>query len=79
MAILRNSEIRELSSEELEDKLSQLQGDMMKIRGVLASGGIPEHIGKMRETRRTIARIETYKNTQAKTSKDQKPVITKKK
>ena len=79
MAILRNSEIRELSGEELEDKLSQLQGDMMKIRGVLASGGIPEHVGRMRETRRTIARIETYKTTQAKTSKNQKPVLTQKK
>jgi large subunit ribosomal protein L29 len=79
MAILRNGEIRELSSEELEDKLSQLQGDMMKIRGVLASGGIPEHVGRMRETRRTIARIETYKTTQAKASKDQKPGITQKK
>jgi large subunit ribosomal protein L29 len=81
MAILRNSEIRELGSEELNDKLTQLQGDMMKVRGVLASGGIPEHVGKMRETRRTIARIQTYKNTQAKTaaSKDQKTGKTQKK
>ena len=80
MAILRNSEIRELGSAELEDKLSQLQGDMMKIRGVLASGGIPEHIGKMRETRRTLARIQTYKNSQAKQpSKDQKTSKTQKK
>jgi ribosomal protein L29 len=79
MAILRNSEIRELGSEELEDKLTQLQGDMMKIRGVLASGGIPEHVGRMRETRRTIARIHTHKNTQAKASMDHNPSITQKK
>ncbi len=80
MAILRNSEIRELGSEELKDKLAQLQGDMMKVRGVLASGGIPEHVGKMRETRRTIARIRTYENSQAKAAtKDQKTVITQKK
>jgi ribosomal protein L29 len=69
-----------MSGEELEDKLSQLQGDMMKIRGVLASGGIPEHVGKMRETRRTIARIQTYKNSQAKAaSMSQKPGIAQKK
>ncbi len=80
MAILRNSEIRELGSAELEDKLSQLQSDMMKIRGVLASGGIPEHVGKMRETRRTLARIQTYKSSQTKQpSKDQKTSKTQKK
>jgi len=81
MAILRNNEIRDLSTEELEDKLTQMQGDMMKIRGVLASGGIPEHVGQLRETRRTIARIQTYKNDQAKTAskKDQKPGATQKK
>ena len=59
MAILRNSEIKELSPEELEDKMSQLKSDLMKIRGVLASGGIPENVGRAREIKRTIARIKT--------------------
>ena len=66
MAILRASEIREMTAEELEDKLSQLQKDLMKVRGVLASGGIPENVGRIRETRRTIARINTLKNEKAK-------------
>ncbi len=61
MAILRNSELREMNNEELDDKLVQLQNDLMKIRGVLASGGIPENVGRMRETRKTIARILTVK------------------
>lgn len=66
MAIIRTKELRELSKEEVEDKLIQLKNDLMKIRGVLASGGIPENIGKAREIRKTIARINTYKNKEEK-------------
>lgn len=66
MAILRNREIWEMNVEELDDRLSQLQKDLMKIKGVLASGGIPEDIGKVREIRRTIARILTIKNIKQK-------------
>jgi len=59
MAILRKSEIKEMGPEELEDKMSQLKADLMKIRGVLASGGIPENVGRAREIKKTIARIKT--------------------
>jgi len=73
MAILRASEIREMSAEELEDKLAQLQKDLMKVRGILASGGIPENVGRIRETKRTIARIQTLKNVKTTTeTKDKK-------
>jgi len=66
MAILRNREIWEMSVEELDDRLSQLQEDLMKIKGVLASGGIPEDIGKAKEIKRTIAKILTIKNIKQK-------------
>ncbi|MBN2250558.1 MAG: 50S ribosomal protein L29 [Candidatus Altiarchaeota archaeon] len=72
MAILRKNELKEMTGEELDDKLSQLQSDLMKIRGVLASGGIPENVGRIRETRKTIARIKTIKNTKARDEKDKK-------
>lgn len=69
MAILRSEEISELSPDELDEHLAELRLELMKIRGVLASGGIPEDVGKSREIRRTIARILTFKN---KTKKEQK-------
>jgi len=78
MAILRNSEMREMNSEELDDKLVQLQNDLMKMRGVLASGGIPENVGRMRETRKTIARILTIKKIK-ETEKPETKQKTKKK
>ena len=73
MAILKNSELKELTSEELDDKLTQLQGDLMKIRGVLASGGIPENVGKAREIKRTIARIKTFKANKKEEKSKPKP------
>lgn len=78
MAILRNSEMREMNSEELDDKLVQLQNDLMKMRGVLASGGIPENVGRMRETRKMIARILTIKKIK-ETEKPETKQKTKKK
>jgi large subunit ribosomal protein L29 len=70
--------MREMNSEELDDKLVQLQNDLMKMRGVLASGGIPENVGRMRETRKTIARILTIKKIK-ETEKPETKQKTKKK
>lgn len=72
MAILHNPEIWEMGIEELDDRLSQLQDDLMKIKGVLASGGIPEDVGRAREIRRTIAKILTIKNMKQKEQKAKK-------
>jgi len=61
MAIIRSSEIQGMDDSEMDERLVQLRKELMKIRGVLASGGIPEEVGKAREIRRTIARIKTIK------------------
>jgi large subunit ribosomal protein L29 len=59
MAILRMKKIRELSSEELKSKLAELRLDLAKDRAQVAVGGTPVNPGKVREVRRTIARILT--------------------
>jgi len=61
MAILRSSEIPGMEDSEMDEQLGQLRKNLMKIRGVLASGGIPEDVSKTREMKRTIARILTEK------------------
>jgi large subunit ribosomal protein L29 len=61
MAIIRSDEIQGMNDSEMDERLTQLRKELMKIRGVLASGGIPEEVGKAREIRRTIARIKTIK------------------
>jgi large subunit ribosomal protein L29 len=71
MAILRSDEIRGMNDSEVDERLLQLKKELMKINGVLASGGIPEEVGKVREIRKTIARI----NTIASQQKDNKKTI----
>ncbi|MFC2162456.1 50S ribosomal protein L29 [Candidatus Altiarchaeota archaeon] len=67
MAIIRSSEMRDMDVSELDEQETQLRKDLMKTRGVLASGGIPEGVGRTREIRRTIARIKTIRSEKAKT------------
>ncbi|HEX55231.1 MAG: 50S ribosomal protein L29 [Candidatus Altiarchaeales archaeon] len=66
MAIFHKRELWEMSIEELDEHLLDLKKELMKIRGVLASGGIPEDVGKTREIRKTIARILTIKREKEK-------------
>lgn len=71
MAILRSDEIQGMSDSEVDERLIQLKKELMKINGVLASGGIPEEVGKVREIKRTIARIKTVQKSREKA--EQKP------
>ncbi len=59
MKELRAREIREMSSEEREKKLQELQRELMHERGVSAMGGAPPNPGRIRSLRRQIARIMT--------------------
>ena len=66
MAILKIKEIRAMSAEQMDEKLSELGTELSKMRSQKRSGGAPENTGKMRTIRRTIARIETVKNEKAR-------------
>ncbi len=62
MAILRTSEIRDMSVEELKDKLEELRMELLRERSKATAVGVPENPGRVRELRRTIARIMTIIN-----------------
>ena len=61
MAILRSEEVRDLSVEEMEEKIKELKNELLREKSMIASGGAPENPGRIREIRRTIARILTIK------------------
>lgn len=61
MAILRSEEIRDLSIEEMNEKLVELRAELLRQKSLIASGGAPENPGRIKEIRRTIARILTIK------------------
>jgi large subunit ribosomal protein L29 len=59
MSLIRNKELREMSTEERETKLKELRNELMHERGVAAMGGAPPNPGKIRALRTSIARMLT--------------------
>jgi large subunit ribosomal protein L29 len=61
MVILRSEEIRDMSEEEMDEKLFGLRSELLRERSKIASGGVADNPGRIKEIRRTIARILTIK------------------
>ena len=69
MAILRSEEIRKLESSEVDKRLGELRLELAKERGNIHIGGTVTSPGRIRELRKTIARILTIKNQKPKENK----------
>jgi large subunit ribosomal protein L29 len=61
MAILRSEEIRDMAEEEMDDKIFELRSELLSERSKIAAGGVADNPGRIKEIRRTIARILTIK------------------
>ncbi len=59
MAIFKIDEIRNMSEEEITEELQKLVNELIRERGIVTAGGAPEKPGRIRDIRRTIARIKT--------------------
>jgi len=59
MAIFKIDEIRNMSEEEIAEELRKLESDLVRERGIVVAGGAPEKPGRIRDIRKTIARIKT--------------------
>lgn len=66
MAIIKRKQLRELSETDLKKRLAELRLDVAKDRAQIAVGGSPPNPGKLREKRRTIARMLTKLNAKNK-------------
>lgn len=66
MPILRMREIREMSSSERVKRLIELRTELSKLRATVKTGGAVENPARIREIRRTIARILTVENMEKK-------------
>jgi len=55
----KTSELRGMSTQLLEEKLSELKKNLMKINAQIATGTIPENPGNVRNIKKTVARILT--------------------
>ncbi|HKL28864.1 MAG TPA: 50S ribosomal protein L29 [Natrialbaceae archaeon] len=59
MAILRPEEIRDMTERERQEEREELETELLNAKAVKAAGGAPENPGRIKEMRRTIARIKT--------------------
>ncbi|MCJ2562506.1 MAG: 50S ribosomal protein L29 [Candidatus Thermoplasmatota archaeon] len=59
MAILRMSQIREMSPEERDRRLDEMKTELSKLRTMISAGGSVENPGRVKELRKTIARLKT--------------------
>ena len=63
MAILKSRKIKELSEKELAEKLKELHLELSKEMASSEIGGSVKNPGRIREIKRTIARIKTTTKT----------------
>ena len=63
MVIIRKEEMIKMNEKLLDEKLKELNKEMIKINAQISMGTVPENPGKIKEIRRTIARIKTLQNT----------------
>jgi large subunit ribosomal protein L29 len=59
MTLLRMKDLRDLSDEELERRIAEVENDLLRERGVAAMGGAPPSPGRMRALRTNVARALT--------------------
>ena len=63
MAIMKMKKMKELSEKELQEKRRELQLELSKERASSEVGGTVKNPGRIREIRRTLARMETLRRT----------------
>jgi large subunit ribosomal protein L29 len=59
MPILRIKDIRAMSSKEREEKIAELRTELARLKTMIKAGGSIDNPSRVRELRKTIARILT--------------------
>lgn len=72
MPILRLKDIRGMSNEDREKNLVELRAELMRLKTMVEAGGAVENFARIREIRRTMARILTIENEKRRAEKEEK-------
>ncbi|MDK2892410.1 50S ribosomal protein L29 [Methanohalophilus sp.] len=59
MAILKTKEVRNMSPNERMDEVEKLRTELIRENALASAGGAPDNPGRIRELKKTIARIKT--------------------
>ncbi len=66
---MKPKELKALSQPDMENKLSELKKELMKFNTQIATGTFPKNPTKVRQLKKTIARIYTLKNARNQKTK----------
>jgi len=72
MPILRTKDIRAMSSKERREKLAELRTELARLRTMVKAGGSIDNPSRIRELRKTIARILTVETPEQRVKKEEK-------
>lgn len=72
MAIIKKTEFRQMTEKALKEKLNEIRKELIKVNSQIAVGTIPEKPGRIREMKRTVAKIHTQINIKKKTGGNKK-------
>jgi len=59
---MKAKELKAMNEIDMENKMIELKKELMKINSQIAIGTIPKSPGKVREIKKTIAKISTIKH-----------------
>ena len=62
MAIIKKNELKQLKAEGIDKKLLELKKELVKINIQISLGTLPENPGRVREIKKTIAKLTALKN-----------------
>lgn len=79
MPILRVKEIRDMSTEDRQERLAEFQTELVRLRTMIKAGGSIENPGRVQDLRKAIARILTIENEPKPIKKEEKEKEKKKK
>jgi large subunit ribosomal protein L29 len=79
VSIARAKDLRKMSPGDVQKKLDEVQAELIRQMGKKTSGGAPENPGRMKELRRTVARIITIQKEAEEESKPKEKLKTEKK
>lgn len=60
MSLIRKNELKQLNKEQIENKINELNKELMKLNAQRCSGTLPENPGKIKQIKKTIARLYTH-------------------
>lgn len=77
MSLIKKSELKNLTIEQMKEKIVALRRELIKTNSQIAIGTLPENSGRIKEIKRTVAKLNMIISQKPKESNKTKEVAKK--